>query len=219
MSAFVQSLLASSLSSPLSPDVVVAAGAASLWLAAAGYVALAMLAIPAKSIGRMIGKGKDEGPVSPHWFSRNPAKYRTEVSFLAAAPLWIAVMAVVIVTKAFESFGPWEYMYVTTAVVAPCVVVPPIVETIWGGGQTRNPGVPHYVKAHLWLGILTFVGSYFWTHYFYSLLGAYYTFDAHRCVTAAELRYALWPMLCTKAILYRVRVASEYSYWCVIFAA
>lgn len=38
----------------------------------------------------------------------------------------------------------------------------------------------YWVKANLWIATFSFIGNYFWTHYFYRLLGASYTFPAHR---------------------------------------
>lgn len=37
-----------------------------------------------------------------------------------------------------------------------------------------------WVKAAVWIAIFSFYGNYFWTHYFYQLLGARYLFDAYR---------------------------------------
>jgi cycloeucalenol cycloisomerase len=36
------------------------------------------------------------------------------------------------------------------------------------------------VKGQLWLFIMGFIGNYFWTHYFYRVLGATYTFPSYR---------------------------------------
>lgn len=35
-------------------------------------------------------------------------------------------------------------------------------------------------QANLWIFVMSWIGNYFWTHYFYKLLGAKYTFPAHR---------------------------------------
>lgn len=48
-----------------------------------------------------------------------------------------------------------------------------------------------WVKANLWIAIFSFIGNYFWTHYFYRLLGAAYTFPAHRLNEASCRRAAL----------------------------
>lgn len=35
-------------------------------------------------------------------------------------------------------------------------------------------------QANVWIAIFSFVGNYFWTHYFFQLLGASYTFKSFR---------------------------------------
>lgn len=37
----------------------------------------------------------------------------------------------------------------------------------------------HWFKANVWIAIFSHIGNYFWTHYFFNLLGASYTFPAH----------------------------------------
>lgn len=44
----------------------------------------------------------------------------------------------------------------------------------------------YWVKANAWIAIFGFVGNYLWTHYFYQVLGAAYTFKAH------ELNQVWW---------------------------
>jgi hypothetical protein len=52
----------------------------------------------------------------------------------------------------------------------------------------RSPAPPqgkpwssrYIVKANAWIAIFSFVGNYWYTHYFYRVLKADYTFDAHR---------------------------------------
>ncbi len=66
-------------------------------------------------------------------------------------------------------------MAIGLAAAAPCVALP------WclGGPERGRPlGQRYWVKANLWIAILSFVGNYFWTHYFYALLGARYTFPS-----------------------------------------
>ena len=33
-----------------------------------------------------------------------------------------------------------------------------------------------FLKANIWVAIFSYVGNYFWTHYFYKVLGAAYSF-------------------------------------------
>jgi len=36
------------------------------------------------------------------------------------------------------------------------------------------------VQANVWMAIFGFIGNYFWTHYFFNLLGAAYTLPSHK---------------------------------------
>jgi cycloeucalenol cycloisomerase len=38
----------------------------------------------------------------------------------------------------------------------------------------------HLRQANVWMAIFGFIGNYFWTHYFFNLLGAAYTLPSHR---------------------------------------
>eukprot|EP00879_Flechtneria_rotunda_P029988 GHRR01032466.1.p1 GENE.GHRR01032466.1~~GHRR01032466.1.p1 ORF type:complete len:180 (+),score=33.21 GHRR01032466.1:886-1425(+) len=37
-----------------------------------------------------------------------------------------------------------------------------------------------WVKAHVWIAIFGYIGNYFWTHYFFNLLGAAYTLPSYK---------------------------------------
>lgn len=39
---------------------------------------------------------------------------------------------------------------------------------------------PWFFQANLWIIIFSYVGNYFWTHYFFRVLGASYTFPSWR---------------------------------------
>lgn len=62
--------------------------------------------------------------------------------------------------------------------IVPCWIGP-----LLFAGQ-GEPGTPFwdrfFIKANVWLWIISFIGNWLWTHYFYTLLGAKYTFSAWR---------------------------------------
>lgn len=62
-----------------------------------------------------------------------------------------------------------------------CVGLPPAILPIFlqPKERTRQWYQHYWVKANVWIAIFSFIGNYFWTHYFYQLLGASYTFPAH----------------------------------------
>lgn len=114
----------------------------------------------------------------PRWFSDNPAKRWAEAIFILSSPLWVALMAYIVATGWYETFTGAHYMGVGVALAAPGLIIPLFSQP---PEELRRPWWNRYwVKAHLWVWIVVFVGSYFWTHYFYTLLRATYTFEAWR---------------------------------------
>ncbi len=67
---------------------------------------------------------------------------------------------------------------VGSIVAFPCVLIP----LLWSNkpGHALPYSQQYWVKANVWVWIFSYVGNYFWTHYFYNLLGASYTFKAWR---------------------------------------
>ncbi len=68
------------------------------------------------------------------------------------------------------------YIAVGLAAALPCVALPALLH---GSHEKGKPWHQQYwVKANVWIAIFSFIGNYFWTHYFYQLLGAEYTFPS-----------------------------------------
>ena len=120
---------------------------------------------------------KDSLP-RPRWFAAGAAKRWGEQFFILYSGFWVTWFGAVVVSGVWEHFRRVEYMVVCTAMAAPCVLLP-----LWLQ-PAAEAGVPfwsrYWVKANIWIAIISFVGNYFWTHYFYTLLGASYTFDSWR---------------------------------------
>jgi len=78
----------------------------------------------------------------------------------------------------YEQFEEVEYFVVGCIVALPCVLIP----WLWPHkpGHALPLSQQYWVKANVWVWIFSYVGNYFWTHYFYNLLGASYTFKAWR---------------------------------------
>ena len=69
-------------------------------------------------------------------------------------------------------------MAIGAATAAPAVALPLLFP---GAADAHRPLHRRYwVKASIWIATFSHIGNYFWTHYFYTLLGAEYTFPAHR---------------------------------------
>lgn len=109
----------------------------------------------------------------------NPAKRQTELFFLRYSLAWIAgVLCILVPFRLYERFGAWGYMGIGVTTATPLVVIP----MLFPPREDRSkPWYDKYwVKAEVWIAIFSFIGNYFWTHYFYTVLGAEYTFPAHR---------------------------------------
>eukprot|EP00884_Botryococcus_braunii_P004627 jgi/Botrbrau1/14165/Bobra.182_3s0104.2 len=112
------------------------------------------------------------------WLASSPGKRWTEVFFLAYSPFWMTwALGVLVPFQLYEGLGEWGYMAVGLCAGLPCFVLPLLLDP---KADRQKPFLQKYwVKANLWIAIFSFIGNYFWTHYFYQLLGAQYTFPAH----------------------------------------
>ncbi len=70
-----------------------------------------------------------------------------------------------------------HYMIVGVLIAGPPMVLP----LLFPGSDRDIPWTQRYTtKANVWIFILSWVANYMWTHYFYNVLGATYTFQAWR---------------------------------------
>eukprot|EP00629_Pelagomonadales_sp_RCC1024_P001215 CAMPEP_0119291388 /NCGR_PEP_ID=MMETSP1329-20130426/42382_1 /TAXON_ID=114041 /ORGANISM="Genus nov. species nov., Strain RCC1024" /LENGTH=287 /DNA_ID=CAMNT_0007292217 /DNA_START=140 /DNA_END=1000 /DNA_ORIENTATION=- len=109
----------------------------------------------------------------------NAAKRATEIWFLAYAVVWIGAFAAIVGFQLYESFGAASYFFVCGGLAAPLVLQPIVYPALTQ--EADRPLADRYaLKANVWLGIFGFVGNYWYTHYFYSVLRASYTMPAWR---------------------------------------
>lgn len=113
------------------------------------------------------------------WLAPSPGKRWTELFFLAYSPTWIIwCLCILVPFKIYERLDKWGYLSLGLAAALPCMLLP-----LWlqPRSEREKPLSQRYwVKANLWIAIFSFIGNYVWTHYFYTVLGASYTFPAHR---------------------------------------
>lgn len=88
-------------------------------------------------------------------------------------------MGGIVASGAYEEFDEWSYMKVGCVLALP-YMIGPLVLPGGAGEPKKRLWKRYFVKANVWIAIISYVGNYFWTHYFYKLLGASYTFPAHR---------------------------------------
>jgi cycloeucalenol cycloisomerase len=109
---------------------------------------------------------------------QNPAKREFEQWALGYTVCWIGIFAVVIVTQAYEKFTEFSYLYLCVGLALP-LLLQPIVFPL--RTERSLPLFQRYsFKANVWIFIFSFIGNYWYTHYFYSVLKAKYTFPSHR---------------------------------------
>ena len=119
-------------------------------------------------------------PTKSPWLANNPGKRWTELIFLAYSPVWIFwCLCILVPFKLYEGLSPWGYLAIGPLAALPCVLLPLLLRSRDPDGA-KPISQRYWFKANVWIAILSFVGNYFWTHYFYSVLGASYTFKAHR---------------------------------------
>jgi len=125
--------------------------------------------------------GRGGGGGGARWMvneKTNASKASAEAFVLKYSGCWIASVAVVIALKAYEWFGKWGYLTYCGACAAPALAWPLMFPSAADRG--RALGARYIIKANVWIGVFSFIGNYWYTHYFYNVLKADYTFPAHR---------------------------------------
>ncbi len=110
--------------------------------------------------------------------SDNLAKQQFEIYALKYTVVWICVFGVIVATKVYESFDANTYMGVCTSIALPYLLQPVLFPL------PAEKNLPLYMrysfKANVWIALFSFVGNYWYTHYFYSVLKAFYDFPSLR---------------------------------------
>ncbi len=109
-------------------------------------------------------------------------KYIYEVFSLKYSVVWIAVFGWVVVSGFYESFqGDYDYLLFCGGLSLPFLLCPFLLprsplETVSGLKFYET----YSFRATLYLSIYSHIGNYWYTHYFYTVLGATYTFNGIR---------------------------------------
>lgn len=108
----------------------------------------------------------------------NLCKHQFEKFALAYTVVWIFLFGIVVVTQAYESFTEYGYLSLCTSLSLPFLLQPILYPL---SAEAKLPLFERYsFKANVWIFIFSFIGNYWYTHYFYCVLKAKYTFPAHR---------------------------------------
>ncbi|XP_002992397.2 cycloeucalenol cycloisomerase [Selaginella moellendorffii] len=124
-------------------------------------------------------RGLDRKSSGSLWLAPCPSKRWGELFFLAYSPVWIVLcLGIIVPLRIYEHFKELEYFLLGLVVALPCFVVP--VFLVGKEDKKLRWYDRYWIKANLWVAIFGYVGNYFWTHYFYTVLGATYTFPSWR---------------------------------------
>ncbi|XP_020585598.1 cycloeucalenol cycloisomerase-like [Phalaenopsis equestris] len=137
-------------------------------------------------MGGLEGKGRGGGEVvaaargtesGSLWLAPNPSKRWGELFFLFYTPFWLTLcLGIIVPYKLYESFTELEYLLLGLVSAAPTFLIPLVF--VGKVDSSRCLSNRYWVKANLWIIIFSYVGNYFWTHYFFTVLGASYTFPS-----------------------------------------
>ena len=117
-----------------------------------------------------------------------PSKRAYEIFALSYTPVWIFAFGCIVAFGLYENFDNWSYMKVCVGLSLPFLLQPIVLpsggeffSTNYSSPDTKRPLFERYsFKANVWIAVYSFIGNYWYTHYFYSVLRAKYTMPAHR---------------------------------------
>lgn len=108
----------------------------------------------------------------PSWFSTNPDRAWAEKFFLVYSPIWMLLMAVMMITGWVSSFNDTLLLLHGALVALPLVLVPALLRR---GKNPENCWYKSYwFKANLYMFVFGFFGNYFGSEYFFDVLGMVY---------------------------------------------
>ncbi|XP_020107608.1 cycloeucalenol cycloisomerase-like isoform X1 [Ananas comosus] len=123
--------------------------------------------------------GRSSGASQSLWLASNPSKRWGEAFFLIYTPFWLVLcLGIVVPYKLYERFTELEYLILGLVSAVPAILIPLFLVGKADSGKSLKDR--YWVKANLWIIIFSYVGNYFWTHYFFTVLGASYTFPSWR---------------------------------------
>ena len=111
---------------------------------------------------------------------REPSKRAYEIFSLCYTPVWIGIFGVVVAFQVYEELDAFGYDALCIGLALPNLLQPIFYCTSDNPDSKRKLSDRYCTKANLWLAVYSFIGNYWYTHYFYSVLKAEYSMPAHR---------------------------------------
>ncbi len=119
-----------------------------------------------------------------------PSKYCHEIFTWRYSLVWIAIFGCIVITQIYETFNAWGYLVTCGGLALPLFLQPwlyPRASCLGGlnvsivNPDEHRPFHKRYsAKVAVYLATYSFIGNYWYTHYFYSVLQAKYTMPSHR---------------------------------------
>lgn len=108
------------------------------------------------------------------FLANDPSKRAAEKFFLVFSVVWILLFGSVVAFQWYLKFSDVEYNLLAAFVALPYFLYPLVFPF---KSDAKIPVTQRYFFiSNVWIAIFSYVGNYFWTHYFYSVLGASYSF-------------------------------------------
>ena len=107
--------------------------------------------------------------------SSNPSKALMEQYVLLYSPVWMGTIAAVVAFQWYESFGPNGYLCLGVLLAVPCFLGPLLFTRRDPHERRLGYTQRYFVKANLFIAIISYIGHHFYTQYFYAVLGMRYT--------------------------------------------
>lgn len=114
-----------------------------------------------------------------------PSKYAYEMYCAYYSIVWMTVFGCIVVFQWYEAWTEaWIYNSVLGVLALPLILQPFLVPSAFQSANVpdvNRPWMERYsTKANLWMVVYSFIGNYWYTHYFYSVLGASYSMPSTR---------------------------------------
>jgi len=115
------------------------------------------------------------------WFAdskTHPTERATELWFLKYGAVWMSAFGVVVASEVYMQWDSMALLVFMFSLAAPLYLQPVLFPGVTA--ETNVPFLQRFsLKSNVWIAIFGFVGNYWYTHYFYSVLRAQYTMPSY----------------------------------------